>query len=399
MISLGVLTSSVPREDVEAAIAAHGRQAKRRGGTLPPHVMAYYTVAMALFADEDYEGVMRRLAWPLQQWNSWDPSWNLPTSGGITQARKRLGYEAMATVFERIAVPVASALTHGAFVAGRRTATLDGMVFDLRDTPANTTEFGKPSKGVLPQARVVTLNECGSHAPLGAVISGVAGKGTGERAAAGQLLARLEQDMLLICDQGFYSFGLWCTAADTGADLLWRLGDIMALPVLQRCGDGSYITLLFAPSTAAAVRGELIERARAGQDLAGEETRVRWARVIEYEVGDRGCGELICLLTTILDPADAPAAILAAAYHDRWQHETANAEVKTGLRGPGKVLRSESPDMVRAEIYGYLIAHYALSTLICRAAEETGIDPHRVKFTNTVRIVRDHIADPDAFSP
>ena len=86
--------------------------------------------------------------------------------------------------------------------------------------------------------------------------------------------------------------------------------------------------------------------------------------MIEYEVPDRdgdGKGEVIALVTTITEMTAAPAPLLAEAYHQRWEHETGNAQLKTSLRGPGKVLRSKSPDMVRQEIYGYLLTHYAMS--------------------------------------
>jgi Transposase DDE domain len=105
------------------------------------------------------------------------------------------------------------------------------------------------------------------------------------------------------------------------------------------------------------------------------------------------------LATTILDPTQASAEALAQAYHQRWEHETGNDQLKTHLRGPGKILRSRKPDMVRQELYGYLLAHYAISALICRAATEADIDPDRVKFLRTVRILRRRIADPAAFSP
>jgi hypothetical protein len=85
--------------------------------------------------------------------------------------------------------------------------------------------------------------------------------------------------------------------------------------------------------------------------------------------------------------------------HHAWRTETGNKQLKTYLRGPGKVLRSRSPDMVRQEIYGYLLTHYALSALICRAVTEAGIDPDRVKFKRAVRIVRRRAADPAAFPP
>jgi hypothetical protein len=123
-------------------------------------------------------------------------------------------------------------------------------------------------------------------------------------------------------------------------------------------------------------------------------------RVIEYQVPDRegsGAGETIRLVTTIADPAAAPAPVLAEAYHQRWEHETGNAQLKTYLRGPGRVLRSGRPDLIEQELWGYLLAHYAISALICDAATAAGIDPDRVKFKRTLRIIRRAIGP--AFPP
>lgn len=255
-----------------------------------------------------------------------------------------------------------------ALAGERRLVSIDGMVFDLPDTDTNTAEFGKPTGGVFPQARVVTLTETASHVSLDAEIGPITGKGTGERSAAHTLLRRLEPDMLLLADAGFYSFDLWCKAIDTGADVLWRLGDIMDLPVVASCGDGSYLTLLFDPATRPEDRAALLVRARAGDDLTDDAHRVRVVRVVEYDVPGHGSGELICLLTSILGPRDAPAKLLAHTYHFRWQHEEANKEIKNQLRGPGRILRSQSPDMVRQELYGFLIAHYAVCAMICQGA-------------------------------
>jgi hypothetical protein len=237
-------------------------------------------------------------------------------------------------------------------------------------------------------------------------MGGVAGKGTGEQALARKLYARLEEDWLLIADRNFYNWADWCAAAGSGAALLWRVKSDLRLPVLELLPDGSYSSVLVSPKIRGKARQQLIEAARAGQDL--EEDQARLVRVIEYEVPDRdgdgngngnGNGELIALITTITGVAAAPAAALAEAYHQRWEHETGNKQLKTYLRGPGRVLRSKSPDMVRQEIYGYLLTHYAISALICRAATEADIDPDRVKFKRTVRIVRRRVADPAAFPP
>ncbi|MGH3926934.1 MAG: hypothetical protein ACRDTT_29385 [Pseudonocardiaceae bacterium] len=189
-------------------------------------------------------------------------------------------------------------------------------------------------------------------------------------------------------------------AADSGAHLLWRVKADLRLPALEFFSDGAYSSVLVNPKIRGKARQALIEAARAGRDLDPDQARL--VRVVEYTVPDRegdGKDELICLITTIGDPRSAPAALLADTYHQRWEHETGNKQLKTYLRGPGRVLRSKSPDMVRQEIYGYLLIHYAISALICRAATEADIDPDRVKFKRTIRLVRRRVADPTAFPP
>jgi hypothetical protein len=227
----------------------------------------------------------------------------------------------------------------------------------------------------------------------------VAGKGAGEQSLARPMLRRLEEDWLLIADRNFYNWQDWCAAADTGAVLLWRVKSDLRLPVLELLSEGSCRSVLVSPKIKGKARQQLVEAARRSEDL--DQDKARHVRVIEYELPGReggGAGELIALITTITDPRQAPAAVLAQAYHERWEHETGNRQLKTYLRGPGRVLRSQSPDMVRQEIYGYLLTHYAISALICKAATEADIDPDRVKFKRTVRILRRRAADP-AFSP
>ncbi|QIZ36486.1 IS4 family transposase [Saccharopolyspora sp. ASAGF58] len=404
LVSLGVLASSVPRDVVDEVIVAAGRQAKRSDGKLPPHVMVYFVMAMALFATEDYEEVAARLTDTLAAWGCWDQQWSLPTSGGITQARQRLGAEPLAELFARVAVPVAGELTRGAFLGPWRLMAIDGFEWDAPDTKANGAEFGYggsgESRSAFPKVRVVSVSECGSHAMVDAEIGGVTGKGSGEQTLARRLYGRLQPGWLLIADRNFYTWQDWCTAADTGAELLWRVKSNTRLPVLGSLYDGSYRSVLIEAKIRGRARQALIDAAARGEDLPPDQARI--VRVVEYTVPDRdgnGKGELIRLITTITDPTAAPAAALAESYHHRWEHETANGQIKTVLRGPGRVLRSKSPDMVRQELYGYLLTHYAISALICRAATEADIDPDRVKFTRTVRIVRRRIADPAAFSP
>jgi len=402
-ISLGVLASWVPRDAVDDAVEATGKGAKRRGGKLPPHVMVYFAMALALLAEEDYEEVWTRLSETLADWGCWDESQASVTTGGITQARQRLGHEPVEQLFAQVAVPVATEDTPGAFLGPWRKMSIDGLEWDVPDTEPNAAAFGYPGTGkdrtpaAFPKARAVTIGECASHAPVLAAIGPCTSKGSGEQSLARTLYPQLEQDWLLIADRNFYNWQDWRAAADTGAALLWRVKADLTLPPLEFFPDGSYRSVLVNPKVKGKARAGLLAAARAGDDL--DPAKARYVRVIEYEVRDGdGKDEIIALITTITEFPDAPAAALARAYHERWEHETGNRQLKTYLRGPGKILRSESPDMVRQEIWGYLLTHYAISALICTAATAAGIDPDRVKFKRTVRIIRRRAADP-AFSP
>jgi hypothetical protein len=402
-ISLGVLTSSVPRDVVEDAVAAAGKGARRAGGKLPPHVMVYFVMALALFADDDYEEVAARLAAALRGWGAGDQEWD-PTPGGITQARQRLGPEPVAGVFGQVAVPVADLDTIGAFLGPWRLMSVDGMEWDIPDTGRNRAAFGSSGTGgddqaAFPKIRVVTVSECGSHAPVLAAMGPASAQGSGEQSLARTLYPALEEGWLLIADRNFYNWKDWCAAADTDGELLWRVKSSLLLPALELLPDGSYRSVLVRPDITGKKREALIGAARRGEDL--DQDKARHVRVVEYEVPDRdgdGKDELIALITTITDPRQATAAVLAQAYHQRWEHEGGNQQLKTYLRGPGRVLRSGSPDLVKQEIWGYLLTHYAISALTCTAATAAGIDPDRVKFKRTVRILRRRVADP-AFSP
>jgi hypothetical protein len=383
------------------AVAAHGAGAKRSGGTLPPHVVAYLTMGLCLFPDDDYEEVAVKVTGSLSRFGCWDVSWSAPSSSGITQARKRLGRAVMAEVFEGVAQPVATADTRGAWLRGWRLLAIDGFDVDLPDSEANVAEFGYAGSGAsrsaFPKARVVALAECGTHAFLAAQVGAWS---QGEKTLAMGLYPRLRGDELLTADRNFYSFQAWSAAVPTGAALLWRAPTGLRLPVVAVLADGTYTSVLINPKIRGSRRERILAAARAGDQLDRDQAHL--VRVVEYDVPDRagnGTGELIALITTITDPGQARADELAAAYHDRWEEETANDQLKTHLRGPGRVLRSKLPDLAYQEIWAWLAVHYALAALIARAAEAADIDPDRISFTRTLRLVRRTATGTAGFSP
>jgi IS4 transposase len=172
-------------------------------------------------------------------------------------------------------------------------------------------------------------------------------------------------------------------AGRTSAALLWRVKKNIRLPCDKRLPDGSYLSHLYA------CEGERRRRVNGVP-----------VRVIEYCLDEvEGAEPLYRLVTTILDPEQAPARELAALYHERWEIETALDELKTHLRGARIVLRSKTPDLVRQEFYGLILAHFAIRSLMHEAALRADADPDRLSFLHAVRVVRRKLTAFGAFPP
>lgn len=394
-IGVGVLTRLVPRDLVDEVLAETGRREKR-SRLLPAHVVVYFVMAMALFRD-GYEEVMRRLTGGLQFMRAWQDEWAVPTTGAISQARGRLGEAPLRMLFEKVARPLARAGAPGAWLGDRRLMAIDGVKLDVPDTPANIAWLGRPgglTRRPFPQIQVIGLGECGTHAVVAAEIGTVS---VGEREIAEKLGPSLEPGMLIIADRGFYSFQLWAEFMATGADLLFRVASGLKLPVLETLPDGSYLSVVNSKSTRSS--GFQIPLSAVGDPRHATHIPVR---VIEYTVTDSTASrepEVFRLITTILDPDDLAAAELAAAYHERWEYEISLKEIETQMLEPGSGLRSKSPEMVRQEMWGLLLAHYAVRALMAEAAESAGLDPDRLSFIRSINVVRRQVTDQAAFSP
>jgi hypothetical protein len=397
-ISLGVLAEIAPRDLIEEILDETGKR-EQRSRLLPAHVVVRFCQAMCLFFDDDYEEVMRKLVGSLEDMRSWSGSWQVPSVSAISQARIRLGPHPMRELFERIAVPLAEPGTKSAWLGHRRIMAIDGFVLDTPDTPKNRDKYGidgpEASQHPYPQVRVVGLVECGTHAIIDAAF---AGTGTGEQVLMPDLLRSVEPDMLIIADRGFYGYDLWDQALDTGAALLWRVKSHIRLPVVRELGDGSFLSVIFPARTAQARRTSIIDTVRNGEQPHPAQAKA--VRVIEYTIPNRGgADETIRLITSIIDLDEAAAIELAAAYHERWEIENTFDEMKTHQRGPARVLRSKSPDLVEQEVWSFLLTHYAIRALMTRAADEADVDPDRISFMRSLRVVRRHVTGQADFSP
>jgi hypothetical protein len=400
-ISIGVLTRLFPRDLVDEVLLVTGRR-EQRSRLLPAHVVVYYVLALALFFGESYEEVMRRLVGGLRFLHNWSGNWKVPTTSAISQARARLGDEPMEQLFYRVAVPMAKPGSRGAWFRSWRVMAIDGVVLDMPDTAENNEEFdhssGGKGEGAFPAARVVGLAECGTHAIVAATFGSWS---TGERTLAPGLLPSLSDEMVVLADRGFYSYRLWTEALQTGAALVFRVGDNMVLPVLQAYPDGSYRSVLLDPRRQSPIR-KLARRRGEGRhgDLSVLESSGLACRVVEYSIENAdGVSEVTCLITSIMDPESAPSYELAALYHERWEFELSLREIEIYQMGHGRVLRSKSPPMVRQEIWGMLLAHYAVRHLMHEAADTADVDPDRLSFIRSLRLIRRQTTDQAGFSP
>jgi hypothetical protein len=368
LITVGALISHIPMEAVRRSLEVTGRQSQRERD-LPAHLMMYYVIALGLFRSEETREVLRLLlegGRVMLGWEQFRPAGR----PAITRARKRLGTAPVQHLYEEVVRPIATPETQGAWYRQWRTVALDGTTLEVADSEANDQEFGRPyaQRGVsaAPRVRVVGLVETGTHVLFAAEIGAYT---TSEKALAAKVIERLEPGMLCLADRLFPGYELWKQSRKTGAELAWRIKENVRLDAVEYFADGSYLSHLYASWDGKRHYGEPIP-----------------VRVIDYEV--EGHRDRFRLVTSLLDPEQAPAQELAMLYRERWEFETVLDEFKTHLRGARTALRSQRPELVQQEVYGLLLAHFALRTVMHDAALRGGRDPDQISFIHTVRVIK-----------
>lgn len=374
-VTVGVIARTFPIAKVRQVLAETGKTSVRERD-LPAHVVVYYVITLALFMNASCREVLRCLLEGVRWLNGAAAPLKITTKGGISQARSRLGFEVMRRLHDDLVRPIATEGTKGAWFKTWRLVSLDGSTFDVADEPALEAAFGRPGAGhgesAFPQVRMVCLVENGSHVLFATKMAGCS---TSELALAKDVVPALGAGMLCLADRNFFGFDMWALAQATGADLLWRIKQGRDMPEDERLADGSYLSRVYP--------GDHRKRHSDGIKV----------RVIDYRLhGVVDAEPMYRLVTTILDPAAASAQELAALYHERWEIETVFGELKTHLRGSKIVLRSKTPDLVRQEIYGLLMAHFAIRGLMHEAALQADEDTDRLSFLHAVRVIRRKVA-------
>jgi len=383
LISAGVLANVCPRALIDEVLRETGRGSLRQR-SLPAPAVVYFVMALALWREVPLEEVLRVVCAGLDWLSGGEGSAVRASKSAISQARSRLGSEVMRKLAERVLKPLAEAGAPGAWYRGWRVMAVDGSCIDVADEVGNAAFFGYPgaSRGqsAFPQARVLGLVECGTHAVVGAAIAPIK---RSEIALARELLpAKLTSEMLLLADRNFYGFNLWHAADATGARLLWRVQSSLQLKVLLKLSDGSYLSTVYAAKDRKRKSGTTV-------------------RVIEYQLEHSATPteRSYRLVTNILDADAAPAQELASLYHERWEIEGVFDEIKTHLRGASTILRSKTPDLVQQELWGLLLTHFAIRQLMVKAAQSQSIDPDRISFVQSKNVIKRKLPQAAAFPP
>jgi len=354
----------IPCSTIKAILkkGGHDRHCRR----LPKWFMVWFVIAMGLFATDCYRQIFR---W-LQRFRKKAT----PLRTTLCEARQRLGVAPLRWLMEGVVKLLATAKTPDAFYRCWRLMAVDGFVVDLPDTPDNDRIFGRPkggrTPGAFPQARVLALCEIGTHVLWKCLIKPIR---RAEAIMVKVLLRHLTADMLLLWDRGFLSYrNLQCLLTQK-AQLLARIKKNLVFSKLEVLRDGSYLAKLYPSSW---------YRRNDRQGIL--------VRIIEYtfhDPGRPGSGETHRLLTTLLDARLDPAKRLIELYHERWEEELAIDELKTHQR-QRPVLRSQTPAGVIQEIYGLLLAHFVVRSLMFEAASQQKLPPRRLSFTGPLKILR-----------
>lgn len=382
-LSLQAISRAVPPEEIEAVLMEHDAM-EQRERKLNAFATVLLVIAMNIFTHLSIAHVLKKIAQGLRFVHA-GPEYELAGKTAISCRRYQLGARPLAALFHRVCRPLATPDTAGAYLFGHRLMAIDGTTENVPDSPENAATFGRwrtdRGPAAFPQVRAVYLTECGTHAIVDAGFWPIH---SGERKGAFRMLRSVEPDMLVMLDAGLYEYDMLQAVIQRDADVLARLPAPVAAKPVQLLADGSYLARV-QPSEYRRSRGERL-----------------LVRVIEYTFDDParpGYGERHRLVTTLLDPHACPALDLICAYHERWEIEITIDEIDTHQRLPDRPLRSTKPVGVIQELYGLLIAHYAIRFLMHEAACCASVDPDRISFVHALRVLQDAIPEFEMTAP
>lgn len=368
----------LPLQEIKAALEAENIQTSRVR-KLNLLVTVLIIVGMNLYPYLSIGHVMQKMGrglrfiWP-------DPNYDVVKDSALSYRRYQVSPRVMVRLFRQICRPIATPDTKGAFLFDLRMMAIDGTEETIPDTPANEAVFGRHHTGrspaAFPQVQAVYLAECGTHVIVDAGFWPIH---TSERVGGRRLLRSVTAGMLVMWDRGFHEYDMIVGVQERQAHVLGRLPAHVKPERVITLPDNSYLAYLF-PSD--------YHRRKQGQRCM--------VRIIEYKLTDPALAdtnEIHRLVTTLLDSDRYLAVDLVCAFHERWEIEIAIDEINTHQRLSQRTLRSLKPVGVIQELYGLLIAHFAIRFLMHEAALLAGVDPDRLSFVHAIEVIKDAIPE------
>jgi len=375
---LKAIETAIPAEAIEQVLGqTDSRETRKR--KLPSHLVVCMVIAMSIWSSDSMRTVLKNLVKGLRmQWLKLGQYWRVPNPSSITEARQRLGCQAMSQLFQLLVRPLATAETPGAFLYGLRVMAADGTVLDVPDTPANAKVFGYPgspkgTRAAFPKIRLVLLIEVGTHLIVDTLMCPYR---IGERVRVKKLLRSVKSGMLLMWDRGLHSYQMVQATQRQGCHFLGRVPANVKFVPEQVLDDGSYLAWIHPD----------------GKSKKKGFSKIL-LRVIEYTIDSETEQKAYRLITSLSHPQLYPALVLAREYHQRWEVENTIDELKTHLNGRKTPIRSLNPREVVQEVYGWLLGHWAVRSLMFHAAQQAGISPLRLGFTGTLKVIRSAIPE------
>ena len=391
-MALPILEEIYPRELVCQVLQELGRW-EQRERKLNHVLMVYLLIAWTMLPTMALKRVWAQLTSALRWLSQEAPVQSLPGASALCYRRWMLGVGPLRLLMRLACQPLCEPSTPGAFCFGRRLIAIDSKLFDVCETPETDWTFRGRTKddqphrqSPFPQLRLLSALEIGSHAHVGAVL---APGFQSEMALVPELLSYLPPNSLVLQDSGFR--GAWWIhmLKQAGHESITRLQANEYAPQGERLSDGSYLVQiqrskempLPEPLTLRIIEYRLDEQL--GEQLAQLQRSRARTGTRQAVTAD----QVYRLATTLLDPVAAPAAEVAACYHERWELELVYDEVQEHqLSTP--VLLSKTAMGVMQEAWALLLGHYALRAWMMQSAQQQpGLDVDRLSFTQAVCVL------------
>lgn len=367
----------LPAEEVNTAVQAE--QVSFRDRLFSPLVTLWVFLSQVLDPDQSCRAAVARLL-------AWRSSQGLaPCSanpGAYCKARSRLPEGVLARLTRSTGRQIHHEAPPEWCWNGRPVKVVDGSTVSMPDTPDNQKAYPqaktqRPGLG-FPIARLVILFSLAVGTALDAALGRYQGKRTGETALFHTLLHNVEAGDLLLADRGFSSWWELALTRQRDADLVCRLHQRRRVDFRRgrRLGREDHVVVWPKPP-----RPEWMDEATYASlpaDLAVRQVRVR--------VGYAGFRtKVLVVATTLLDAAAFGRQDVALLYRCRWYAELDLRSLKQTMQMD--VLRGQTPEMVRKEVWAHLLAYNLLRGLMARAALAAGVLPLQLSFKGAMQTV------------